>query len=67
MQALPRSAMQSLGDKWPDEVLHELRKLRDAMPAALYHVTKRTIEEDLKQSVEELFKDFEDSAVCLRS
>ena len=31
------------------------------MPAAPYHVTRRTIEEDLKKPLSELFKDFEDS------
>ncbi|CAK9006834.1 AarF domain-containing protein kinase 1 [Durusdinium trenchii] len=59
--------MSTQGDKWPDEVLAELRKLRDAMPAAPFHTTKRTIEEDLGKSVEELFQHFEEQPIASAS
>ena len=39
------------GDKWPDEVLAELRKLRDAMPAAPFHTTRKTIQERQKRQM----------------
>jgi len=55
------------GDKWPDEMLAELRKLRDAMPAAPAHITKRTIKEDLGQPVEKLFRSFEEQPIASAS
>ena len=59
--------MSTQGDKWPDEVLVELRKLRDAMPAAPFHTTRKTIEEDLGKSVEELFKHIEEQPIASAS
>lgn len=59
--------MSTQGDKWPDEVLAELRKLRDAMPAAPFHTTRKTIQEDLGKSVEELFQHFEEQPIASAS
>eukprot|EP00931_Biecheleriopsis_adriatica_P003534 TRINITY_DN105335_c0_g1_i1.p1 TRINITY_DN105335_c0_g1~~TRINITY_DN105335_c0_g1_i1.p1 ORF type:complete len:1024 (+),score=169.26 TRINITY_DN105335_c0_g1_i1:42-3113(+) len=55
------------GEKWPDEVLAELSKLRDAMPAAHPDVTRRTIEEDLQQPLERVFALFDETPIASAS
>lgn len=55
------------GDQWPDEVLVELSKLRDSMPAAPLKVTRRTIEQDLRRPLGEIFQSFAEKPIASAS
>lgn len=59
--------MSSQGHQWPDEVIAEMSKLRDAMTAAPFKVVRQTIEKDLLRSLDDLFDSFEAQAIASAS
>lgn len=59
--------LSSQGDRWPDEVLLEFSKLRDSMPAAPLRVTRKTIEEDLRLPMSQIFHNFAEIPIASAS
>ena len=59
--------LSSRRDIMPDAWCVELEKLQDALPERPFHETRRTIEEDLGDDLEELFAEFDPKPIATAS
>lgn len=54
-------------DMIPEDILHELEKLQDNVPAFAFEEVRRIIEEELGSPLEEIFSSFDEKAIAAAS
>lgn len=59
--------LSSRADVMPEPFLRELKNCQDALPSPPWEVTKRTIEEDLKQPLSSVFRSIEETPLAVAS
>lgn len=59
--------MSSRNDLLPEPLIIELSKLRESVPPFSYAITKKTIEKEFGQTIDSLFKEFDEKAIASAS